>query len=98
MHMESSDLSAQRKMFNTYGDVIITSKGLPILIKARHLWPFSSEGSLTCHTYCDTGQPFKIVIILGLLRSGFKQQTFPMRCKRSKYIANSWFKTFIFEI
>ena len=25
-------------------------------------WPLSSEGSLTCHTYCDTGQPFILVI------------------------------------
>ena len=24
----------------------------------RHSCPFSSEGSLTCHTYCDTGQSF----------------------------------------
>ena len=25
-------------------------------------WPLSSEGSLTCHTYCDTGHPFIMVI------------------------------------
>ena len=31
---------------------------LQILICARHSWPLSSEGSLTCHTYCDTGLPF----------------------------------------
>ena len=29
---------------------------------ARHLWPLSSEGSLTCHTCCDTGLPFIMVI------------------------------------
>ena len=25
-------------------------------------WPVSSEGSLTCYTYCYTGNPFIIVI------------------------------------
>ena len=29
---------------------------------ALHSWPFCSEGSLACHTYCDTGHPFKMVI------------------------------------
>ena len=29
---------------------------------ARHLWPLSSEGSIACHTYCDTGHPFIMVI------------------------------------
>ena len=27
-----------------------------------HSWPLSSEGSLACHTYCDTGHPFIMVI------------------------------------
>ena len=27
-----------------------------------NLWPLSSEGSLTRHTYCDTGLPFIMVI------------------------------------
>ena len=35
---------------------------LKILIYARHSWPLSSEGSLACHTYCDTGHPFIMVI------------------------------------
>ena len=26
-----------------------------VLTLARHSWPLSSEGSLACHTYCDTG-------------------------------------------
>ena len=26
------------------------------------LWPLSSEGSLACHTYCDTWHPFMMVI------------------------------------
>ena len=25
-------------------------------------WPLSSEGSLTCHTHCDTGLPFIMII------------------------------------
>ena len=29
---------------------------------ARDSWPLSSEGSLTCHTYCDTGHSFIMVI------------------------------------
>ena len=28
---------------------------------ARNLWPLSSEGSLECHTHCDTGHLFIIV-------------------------------------
>ena len=28
----------------------------------RHNWPLSMKGSLTCHTYYDTGQPFIIFI------------------------------------
>ena len=37
-------------------------EGLQILTYAQHSWPLSSEGSLTCHTYCDTGHPFIMVI------------------------------------
>jgi hypothetical protein len=32
--------------------------GLQILAYARHSGPLSREGSLSCHTYCDTGPPF----------------------------------------
>ena len=45
-----------------YRDVTITCEGLQFLTYARHLRPLSSEGSLSCHTYCDTGHPFKMVI------------------------------------
>ena len=50
--------------FHSFGDVTIAGKGLQILTYARHLLPLimSSEGSLACHTYCDTGHPFIIVI------------------------------------
>ena len=36
-------------------------RGLLILTYARHSWPLSSEGSLACHTYCDSGHPFIMV-------------------------------------
>ena len=42
----------------TFGDVTIAWEGLQILTYARHLLPLSSEGSLACHTFCDTGHPF----------------------------------------
>ena len=32
-----------------------------ILIFTRHILPLSSEGSLACHTYCDTAHPFIMV-------------------------------------
>ena len=35
---------------------------LHILTYALHSWPLSSEGSLACHTLCDTWYPFIIVI------------------------------------
>ena len=34
----------------------------PILSYTRHSWQLSSEGSLACHTYCDTSHPFIMVI------------------------------------
>ena len=41
-------------------------KTSPLQVKGckfpRHLWPLSSEGSLACHIYCDTGHPFIMVI------------------------------------
>ena len=47
--------------FHSFVEVTITGKELHILTDTRHLLPLSSEGSLTCHIYCDTGQPFKMV-------------------------------------
>ena len=48
--------------FHSYGDVTIAGERLQILSYARHSWPLSSEGYLTCHTYCDTGLHFIMVI------------------------------------
>ena len=50
------------RILNSYGDVTITSEGLQILTFARQSWSLSSEGSLACHTYCDKGHPFIMVI------------------------------------
>ena len=44
--------------------VTITGEGLQILTYAWHLLPLSSEGSLACHTYCDTGHPFIMVMVI----------------------------------
>ena len=43
-------------IFHSYGDVSITSEGLQILTFARHVWPLSSEGSFTCHTFKYLGK------------------------------------------
>ena len=51
-----------RKFFHSNGDVTITANF--ILIYARHSWSLGCEGSLVCHTYCDTGYPFIMVIQL----------------------------------
>ena len=45
-------LLSHSRIFHSCGDVTI----------ARHSWSLSSEGSLTCHTHCDTGLPFILVI------------------------------------
>ena len=54
--------SSHSRIFHSYGDVTITSEGLQILTYARHSWPLSIEGSSTCHTLCNTGHPFIMVI------------------------------------
>ena len=46
-NMETSPLPMKSCKFFTY---------------AGHSWQLSCEGSLTCHTYCDTGHPFKMAI------------------------------------
>ena len=51
-------LSSHSRTFHSFEDVTITGEELQILTYARHSRPLSSEGSLACHTYCDTGHPF----------------------------------------
>ena len=50
------------RIFHSYGDVTIAGEGLQISTYAKHSWPLSSEYSITCHTNCDTGLPFMMVI------------------------------------
>ena len=54
--------SSHSRIFDSFGDVTFADEGLQILTYARYSWPLSSEGSLACHTYCDTGHPFITVI------------------------------------
>ena len=54
--------TSHSRIFHSYGDVTITSEGLHILTFTRHSSPLSSEGSLACHTYCDTGLLFIMII------------------------------------
>ena len=37
-------------------------EGFQILTYTPHSWPLSSEGSLVCHTYCEMGHMFIVVI------------------------------------
>ena len=49
--------SSHSRIFQIFGDITI-AEGLQIFTYARHLWPLSSEGFLTCRIHCDTGHPF----------------------------------------
>ena len=49
-------------IFHSFGDVTIVGEGLHIFTFARYVWSLSSEGYLACHTICDTGHPFIMVI------------------------------------
>ena len=53
-------ISSLLGIFHSFGDV--TSEELQILTYARYVWPLSSEGFLACHTFCDTGHQFIMVI------------------------------------
>ena len=54
--------TSHSKISHSYGDVTITSEELQIFTCTRHSWLLSSEGSLACHTYCDTGYLLILVI------------------------------------
>ena len=49
------------RIFHLFGGVSIAGEGR-LLIYDRHLLPLCSEVSLACHTSCDTGHPFMMVI------------------------------------
>ena len=93
------------KIFVLYGDITITGEGLHILTYARHSWLLSSKGSLACHTYCDMGHPFLMVINLktcdtlydtfydlGLSLLGFEHPTFRLHGKRFYTLRQNHFK------
>ena len=51
-----------RKFFTHMETSPLPVKGFKFFTCARHSWSLSSEGSLACQTYCDTGHPFIMVI------------------------------------
>ena len=53
--------SSHSRIFHSFGPVTITDEGLLILVYTQHSWPLSNEGSLACHTYCDTGYLFVVI-------------------------------------
>ena len=50
------------RIFYSFWVITITGEGIQNVTYTRYSSPLSSEGFLTCHTFCDTGQPFKMVI------------------------------------
>ena len=50
------------RIFHSYGDITMTGNRLQSLIYTRQLWTLSSECSLACHTNCETGHLFIMVI------------------------------------
>ena len=67
-------------IIHSYWDVTITGEELQILTYARHSWPLSSEGSIACHTYCDTGLPFIMVISEDLWHSHLSPSVWQWNC------------------
>ena len=53
--------SSHSRIFHAYGDVTFAGDMLQVSTHAWHSWPLSSEGSLACHTYCNTDHPFIMV-------------------------------------
>ena len=56
------NFSSNSRNFRSFGNVPIAGEGMQIFTYARHLWPLSSEDSLSYHSYCETGHPFILVI------------------------------------
>ena len=54
--------SSHSKNFHSYGDFTIANEGLQILTYTRHSWPLSSDVFSACHTYCNSGHMFIMVI------------------------------------
>ena len=58
--------SSHSRNFHSYEDVSNWRWVLQILTSARYSWPLSRKGSLPCHSYCNTGHPFIMVISVTL--------------------------------
>ena len=57
--------SSEMNNINSHGDIHVKNFRVgqkKFLTSARHSWPLSNDGSLACHTYCDTGHPFIMFI------------------------------------
>ena len=79
--------SSHSRIFHPYGNVTITDGGIQNLTYARYFWPLSSEGSLACETYCDTGHPFIIITdknkrILAIYAAGIRTPNLPLAGRR----------------
>ena len=72
--------SSNSRNFHSFGDVTINGEELQILAYSRHLWPLSSEGSLACHTYYDTGHPFIMISSEDSLHSHLKPSVWQWNC------------------
>ena len=62
-------LTKHNALFNQvkYGDVSITDGGLQIVAYTQHSWSLRSDGSLACNIFCDSENPFIMVIFRGLV-------------------------------
>ena len=48
---------------SSHSRIFTDSETSPLPVKVyAHMWSLSIEGSLACHTYCDTGHPFIMFI------------------------------------
>ena len=50
------------RIVHSYGYVTIAVEGMQNLTYARNSWPLRWTGSVTSHTFCETGSPFIMVI------------------------------------
>ena len=54
------EFSTHTRIFHSFQVVTFADEGLQILIYTWHVWLLSSESSLACHAYCDTGHKFHL--------------------------------------
>ena len=54
--------SSHLRICQSFGDFTFADEELQVLNYASHIGQLSSEGSLACHTFCDIGHLFIMVI------------------------------------